>query len=287
MPSVASPLGQLREAGGYFVTEPRARIHVTGSDRLRYLNGQVSNDLRKIEPGVALHALVLTVKGRLCADVFIWNDGEQLLVDTEAAQAEPLLARLERYAIADDVAFELSAPDAVYHVFGPASSAVEGVQIFRLGVEGKDAVAKPSGVAEASSDEAEILRIERGVPRWGTELSEDTLPQEAGLEKDAVDFKKGCYVGQEVVSRIQSVGHANRALCGFIGDFAPGTPANLFDASKARVGWLTSSRFHPELRKTVALGYLNVRAEGSSFSVEDESGACLGRAERSEFPLIS
>ncbi len=74
---------------------------------------------------------------------------------------------------------------------------------------------------EARSDEIELLRIERGIPRWGNELSEDTLPQEAGLDEMAVDFKKGCYVGQEVVSRIHSVGRVNRRLCGFVGDFEP------------------------------------------------------------------
>ncbi len=107
-----------------------------------------------------------------------------------------------------------------------------------------------------------MLRIERGIPRWGSELSEDTLPQEVGLDQIAVDFKKGCYVGQEVVSRIHSVGRVNRHLCGFVGDFDPFKASGatlLVDAGGQKAGRLTSAMFHPELRKTVRLASSKAR----------------------------
>ncbi len=289
MAAETSRLALLRSAGGFYHPADRLRLSVTGADRVRYLNGQLSNDLRRLAPGVAMAALVLTAKGKLCGDVFVWGEGEVLIVEADAALAETLPGRLERYAIADNVAFEVlpSAPHC--HVFGPTAAGVEGVRISRLGVEGVDVAVPPAGLLEATAEEAEALRIERGVPCWGRELNEDTLPQEAGLERAAVDFHKGCYVGQEVVSRIQSVGRVNRVLTGFWGDFPPEHAATLHlaTADGAKAGHLTSVIRHPETGRTAGLGYLSTRVEGTSFSVIDESGACLGAAERSEFPLVS
>ena len=290
VPLEASRLSHLRREGGFFVLGPRTRIRVTGADRLRYLNGQLSNDLRRLKPGEAMPALLLNAKGKLCADVFIWIEGDALIVEADASLDESLPVRLERYAVADDVAFELMPKDPQRcHIFGLADSGAHGVRICRIGVEGIDLPSAPESLMEAAREEIELLRIERGIPRWGNELSEDTLPQEAGLDRIAVDFRKGCYVGQEVVSRIHSVGRVNRRLAGFIGDFDPAKVGNatLVDSAGQKAGRLTSAAFHPELQKTVSLGFLQGQAPELSFSVLDESGACLGRVERSEFPLIS
>jgi folate-binding protein YgfZ len=107
---------------------------------------------------------------------------------------------------------------------------------------------------------SEVLRIEAGVPRWGRELTEDTLPPEAGLDRTHVDYHKGCYIGQEVISRLKSVGHVNRQLSGFVS--AAGEPlipgASLFvpgDDARA-VGMLTSAAYSFALEKPIALGYL-------------------------------
>ena len=289
-PSETERLRALRRQGGFFVLGQRTRVRVTGADRLRYLTGQLSNDLRRLVPGEAIPALLLTAKGKLCADVFVWIDGESLIVEAEAALGEALVTRLERYAVSDDVAFELLPPSAERcHLFGSISAGREGLRISRLGVEGVDVTSPPNDLPEAKRDEIELLRIERGLPRWDRELSGDTLPQEVGLDRIAVDFNKGCYVGQEVVSRIHSVGRVNRHLCGFIGDFEPSRAgaAILVDASGRQSGRLTSAMFHPELRKTVALGFLHGQTLELSFALQDESGACLGTAERSQFPLVS
>ncbi len=290
MSSEATRLRQLRRDGGFYFLGPRTRLRVTGADRLRFLNGQVSNDLRRLVPGQAMRALVLTAKGRLCADIFVWLEDDALLIEADASLAESLPARLERYAVADDVSFELLPPDrGGCHAFGPAAVSLSGLRVQRLGWDGVDLPSAPSGLVEASADEVNLVGIERGVPQWGSELSEEILPHEAGLERAAVDFHKGCYVGQEVVSRIESVGHVNRGLRGFSGDFDPETSpaANLMTTAGEKVGWLTRAARHPELGKSVALGYLLTRCADASFSIFDESGACLGRAERSEFPLVS
>jgi folate-binding protein YgfZ len=290
VPVETERLRALRRDGGFFVLDERTRVRVTGADRLRYLNGQLSNDLRRLVPGEAMPALLLTAKGKLCADVYAWIDGESIIVEADVSLEETLSARLERYAVSDDVAFELLAPAAERcHVFGSVSAGREGVRIRRLGVAGVDVASPPHDLRKAGRDEVELLRIERGLPRWGSELSEDTLPQEVGLDRIAVDFNKGCYVGQEVVSRIHSVGRVNRHLYGFVGDFDPSLAgvATLVDSGGRKSGRLTSVAFHPELRKTVALGFLHGQSAESSFALQDESGACLGTVERSQFPLLS
>ncbi len=116
---------------GYFALAGLGRIRVTGADRLRYLNGQTSNDLRKLKPGEAMSALVLTAKGKLCAPVRIWSEDDSLMVETDAILTETLLARLERYAISDDVSFEPVESDPGWHVVGET---VTGLKVSRLGV---------------------------------------------------------------------------------------------------------------------------------------------------------
>jgi tRNA-modifying protein YgfZ len=211
-----------RTGGGWFSATDIARFAVTGGDRLRYLNGQVTNDLRKLSPDVAMRACVLSAKGRLDAVVWIWKTEETLIVECDATLAESLAMRLERYVVADDVQIAPLETPGIYHRFGSAAENVEGLRIARLGILGVDVDSRPEDLPEASADEIECLRIESCVPRWGAELGPDTLPAEAGLDVTAVDFHKGCYIGQEVVSRIQSVGHANRALRVF--DVIEGTP---------------------------------------------------------------
>lgn len=281
-----SRLSLLRRDGGCYSPGPRARVRLSGADRLRYLNGQTSNDLRQLTPGAALPSLVLTTKGKLCAPVLVWTDGDTLVVETVAELGETLLARLERYAIADEVSFALEEAAPV-HVFGPAADSLPGLRVHRLGAPGCDVSAPPDGLILATAEEAEILRIERGLPAWGRELTEDTLPQEAALDRTHVNFHKGCYVGQEVVSRLHSVGQVRRQLAGLVGAFAPADAATLVTPAGEPAGTITSAIAHPELGRTAALGYLSTRVSGTVFHVLDKTGACLGEAERSEFPLAS
>jgi folate-binding protein YgfZ len=260
-PHDPAALRRLREEGGRFPITGRARFAVTGADRLRYLNGQVSNDLRKLEPGAAMPACVLSAKGRLDALVFVWIDGERLIVESDAELAEALGARLERYVVADDVVIEPLALEAEIHIFGPAATA-GGRKISRIGAPGLDlpATAAPSAIAEALPELLELLRIERRIPAWGHELGPDTLPAEAGLDRIAVDFYKGCYIGQEVVSRIQSVGHANRSLHSFrtADERLPAIGAPLFEIGKPGhpAGVVTSAALHFELSCGTGLCYI-------------------------------
>jgi len=211
-----NPLEDFRTTGGVIEITGRSRFILTGADRLRYLNGQVSNDLRKLQPGRAMLACILSAKGRLDGVVWIWSEEGRLVVECDADQSEQIGARLERYIVADDVELSAIEFEGCLHVFGPAAlkDGPEGaLRIDRLGCPGIDLPPGASVEAPlAGADVAEYLRIENRVPRWGAELTPETLPAEAGLDETAVDFHKGCYIGQEVVSRVKSVGHVNRQL---------------------------------------------------------------------------
>jgi folate-binding protein YgfZ len=269
---------EYRQHGGVFDLSERTQLILTGPDRVRYLNGQVTNDVRKLQPGQTQRACVTTAKGKLCADIFITAQEDALTVDAEGSLREALLSRLERYIVADDVAIEdVTGTQALWHYAGTDAPTPTGrmwiAAARRFGPNGWD-VRLPkqelggererllAGRVVLDEALAELLRIEAGIPRWGRELDENTLPPEAGLDQTHIDYHKGCYIGQEVISRLRSVGHVNRQLTGFVAESSeislePG--AGLFAGSgegAASVGLLTSTAFSFALEKPIALGYL-------------------------------
>ena len=265
---------ELETRGGIADLSARVEIVLTGADRVRYLNGQVTSNVPKLATGQTQPACVTTAKGKLCAEVFITATADALFIDADAALRDTLPARLERYIIADDVTLE-DATDtrALLHFIGPPPPALDGacsVPSRRFGRDGWDvrlpAAAFTAVRAELFSqhqllDEAllETLRIEAGIPRWGRELGEDTLPPEAGLDRTHIDYHKGCYIGQEVISRLKSVGHVNRQLTGFVAEDGPppAVGAAIFAPGEARaIGSITSAAFSFALDKPIALGYL-------------------------------
>ncbi len=212
----------------YLDLSRRAKFRVVGPDALRYLNGQLTNDLRPLasDASRAVYAFALTAKGKLAGDLYVraWDGG--FLVDADATLRELLLARLERYAVADDVAFEdLTERLRLWHwpdlVDRPDRARGDWFyQVARLRSAGADVIFPADdlppleGSVPLDDAEAETRRIAEGIPRWGHELDENTLPQEAGMDERAISYTKGCYLGQEVVSRIKSIGHVNRRLTG-------------------------------------------------------------------------
>jgi len=259
----------------------RVKLVLTGSDRVRYLNGQVTSNVQKLAAGQTQPACITTAKGRLCAEVTITATGSALFVDADASLLESLPPRLERYIIADDVTLqECPAGTRLFHFLGERPSWLGTADSDDLpGLCGATRFGHPGWDWWASAEEAakrradieshvalldetlsELLRIEAGVPRWGYELTEDTLPPEAGLDRTHIDYHKGCYIGQEVISRLKSVGHVNRQLTGFVSTTgAPLFPGSALIESEAdgRVaGVLTSVAHSFALEKPIALGYL-------------------------------
>jgi folate-binding protein YgfZ len=221
----------------------RTKFRITGADRVRFLNGQVSNDVRRASPHASVYSCVMTIKGKMCADAFIYAGDDALFLDAEPDVREALAARLERYIIADDVTLEDVTDDfGLWHLFpflgepaaaadacrllaGPAIHGVHWVSSTRYGQPGIDfwgamdarETLRAQLLASYSLLDGDALRRRRilaGVPAWGAELDENTMPAEAGLEERAVSYTKGCYIGQEVVSRVRSLGHVNRQLRG-------------------------------------------------------------------------
>jgi folate-binding protein YgfZ len=218
----------------FFDLSARAKLRVTGADRVRFLNGQTTNDVRKAGSDAAQESCVLNSKGRLDAHVFLLAIPNEIWIDTDAELREKLQGRLERYIIADDVLVEdTSESFALFHVLTELKPEdVETkfcVRSRRLGRDGWDlwiesvtAKAVTDALAAtydlAGENEWERLRIENGIPRWGRELTPDIIPPEANLTERAIDYEKGCYIGQEVISRMKMSGQLRQRLCGLVSE---------------------------------------------------------------------
>lgn len=228
---------------------PRTILRLSGTDRRRYLNGQVSNDVRKLDGTNTLPACVTTIKGKLDALVHITELDDAYLIDSEPELRESLLARLDKYIIADDCELtDLSDDWRIIHALGEIGSEHPTRSSQRYGQAGTDLWLPagdnlPTDLDFLPAEAIESLRIRNSIPKWGTELTPDTLPAEANLDTTAIDFHKGCYIGQEVISRIKSVGRVNRRLlrlCTTGSSPAPGPGTPLFHEGK-EIGTITSA----------------------------------------------
>jgi len=259
---------------GFLDFSSRAKLRVTGADRVRFLNGQITNDLRKASETGAIEACVLNAKGKLNAHIFISVDGESFLIDAEPELREALRLRLERYIIADDVEIEdVTEKFSLFHFFTDEPPAFSGriVSARRFAGTGWDIWSDtarhgalrddlPSGFVFVDSAAAELMRIEEGLPRWGRELTDEIIPVEANLEQRTIDYQKGCYIGQEVISRIKMSGQTNKRLCGLISlngaPLQPGMKLVAPSASGKEAGWITSATRSPRIGREIALGYV-------------------------------
>ena len=274
----------------FFYLPERLLLRVTGNDRLRYLNGQVTNDLRRLVPGEAMQACLLTPKGKLSAVIWVTLDEEAILIEAPLELAEELPARLERYLVADDVVLEVILAEPTIHIFGELFKdsilqTISGILIPRLNLPGKDIKVSqlPNNFLEEqqplTEEQVEVLRMEQGVPKWGAELTSDRLPPEAHLERQAIDYNKGCYVGQEVISRLRSVGHVNRLMVSLIAnnekeELMPGMKLVARDESGKVIGFITSAAEQSDSGKFIALGYVtrdNAVSEKQLLAIEEGS----------------
>ena len=212
-------------AAGMIDLSHRAKFRLSGPDRVRFLNGQVSQQVDQDLSEKAVTACVCDVKGRIEGVVQITasSAGESLLVDAPGELSELLFERLDRYLIADVCEWELVTEDygLVHTLDSDAGASVPddawSRRSDRFGKPGWDWwIPGNSVLAETfpadDGEEIEELRILSGVPKWGKEISGGEFPAEVNLDRRAVDFHKGCYLGQEVVSRIESAGKVRRNL---------------------------------------------------------------------------
>ncbi|MEP6698513.1 MAG: glycine cleavage T C-terminal barrel domain-containing protein [Verrucomicrobiota bacterium] len=263
-------------AAVFFDLSQRAKFRITGGDRLRFLNGQITNDVRKASATSAMQGCVLNAKGKVEAEVFVSIEADSFLLDADPGLRDVLPARLDRYIIADDVQLEnITDHFALFHVIGDAPPAIaEGARMLRANrfdCAGWDIWNDRTGqgimrqrlanlLPFYDGEAAEILRIERGIPRWGRELTEEIIPIEANLESGAIDYAKGCYIGQEVISRMKMSGQTNKRLCGLVSadgaSLSPGMRLWSGQEQQKDVGWITSTARSERLQKEIALGYV-------------------------------
>ena len=271
--SIMTPAIHL-DRGVFFDCSSRVKLRVTGTDAFRFLNGQITNDLRKAAATSAMQASVLNAKGKLSGHVFISVDDGGFLLDADPELREELPARIERYIIADDVQIEdVTERFSIFHVTGEASPtapmSLRSIAANRFGCSGWDLwferaehekIRQELATSFIFCDDAcaEVFRIEQGIPRWGRELTNEIIPVEANLEASAIDYSKGCYIGQEVISRMKMSGQTNKRLCGLIS--VSGMPLaaemRLVGDMGKDAGWITSATRSARLEKEIALGYV-------------------------------
>jgi folate-binding protein YgfZ len=255
-----------------------AALVVTGKDRVTWLNGMLTCELAKRAAGSAVYGLVVERKGHVLADVVavVDDSGERVLLVVPVFTVESLRAHLEHYLVMEDCEITLASGWEAWSVHGPrseraleAARAAGGVggTLDRTGRGGAMVLAPPdatrevaaavAGVATVGDDAGwEALRLERGVPRFGVDFDDKTYPQEAQLEKVAVSFDKGCYLGQEVVCMLEMRGHVKRKLVPVVLDAVGAPPprgAPVTDEAGAPVGEVTSAVTSPTLGKPVAM----------------------------------
>ena len=236
----------LTEACGLVDRSDRGKLALTGPEAKAFLHGQVTNDIEGLEPGRGCYAAFLTHKGKMLGDLRVLDLGDELLIDTERSTLQELFNMIRRYKLGSDVELHkrtlelgllsLAGPDARRVAgadgLGPAEhdnvraeiagtpvvlvATDVGVDVFAPAdaTEAVRAALEAAGAAGVTEEAAETLRVERGRPRYGVDLDDGTIPQEAGLNERAVSFTKGCYVGQETVARLYYRGKPNRHLRG-------------------------------------------------------------------------
>jgi len=291
---------QLREECGLLDRSERGKLIVSGGEAAEYLQGQLTNDVEALAAGEGLYAALLDRKGHMQADMRVLRlSDDELWLDTEAEALAPARRHLEMYKIGRDVAVaDVTAERAILSLVGPRSveiaataalpehasevAKIEGVECLAVGTaDGIDLIAQTSdaaalreallaaGAAEIGAEAAEVARIEAGVPRFGAEMSAETMPAEAGIVERAVSFTKGCYIGQEPVARLHYKGRPNRHLRG-LELSAPAEPGAALRLGEKEVGRIGSACISPA-RGPIGLAIVRREAEpGTELAVGED-----------------
>ena len=230
-----------------------ALLEFRGPDAVRFLNGQVTQDVRRLNAeNAALPSCVTDAKGRLQFRVWLMKSADDALwVSATEADAQALEARLTRYLIADDVEVKnLSGQWTLVHFTADPGAVPAGViarDSARFGLAGTDwwipagvTVKFPESFSLLEGDALEAFRIAHGVPAWDRELYDGLLPPEAGLDTSDISYHKGCYIGQEVISRIKHAGKLNKRLIHARVDASVSMESELLDAAGKPAGEITS-----------------------------------------------
>jgi folate-binding protein YgfZ len=271
----------------------RKYVALTGADRVRWLNGMVTNNIRDLAPNTGAYSFLLNPQGRIQGDLHAFNRGERIVVETDSFQLKTILEIFDRYIIMDDVEIE-HLPCEVIGLAGPTSAEVlrragfpdaEQMQTLQVSdsqfgdgklrlvrgdnpsvatyeISGVESVPRlwdsllQAGAREVNADALELFRVASGIPKFGVDIRQKDLPQETGQDR-ALNYNKGCYVGQEIVERIRSRGAVHRMFTGFEIEGAVPAPGFRIQHEGKDIAELTSVATLPanEGERVVALGY--------------------------------
>ncbi len=292
---------QLREECGLLDRSERGKLLLKGAEAAEYLQGQLTNDVERLEPGEGCYAALLDRKGHMQADMRVLRlAADEVLLDVEPETLPAVRRHLDMYKIGREVEVEdVTAERAILSLIGPRSAdlagapplpehaseaiAVGGIECLAVGTGGGiDLIAAAgdaerlrraladAGAVEVRAEAVEILRVEAGVPRFGAEMDSGTMPAEAGIVERAVDFEKGCYIGQETVARLHYRGKPNRHLRGLrlSAPVLAGTTLTLGEREVGRVGGSCVSPLHGP----IALAVLRREAEPGAELAAGEDG---------------
>jgi tRNA-modifying protein YgfZ len=293
----------LVEGCGLLDRSERGKLALTGSEAKAFLHGQVTQDVEGLEPGHGAYAAFLTNKGKMLGDLRILDAGDELLLDCERPALQELFNLLRRTKIGRDAELhKRTLQRGLLSLIGPRARAVAGADAAGLGAVEHDHVAaelgggpvrlvatdaggvdvlcdaddtqrvaaalRATGAIDVEESAVEVVRVERGRPRYGAELDDGVIPQEAGLNERAVSFTKGCYVGQETVARLHYRGKPNRHLRG-LRLSAPAAAGDELRLGDKVVGRLASVVASPE-HGPIALALVRREAEiGDQVAVGD------------------
>ena len=296
--SIEKEVRAVRRRSGMIDWSDRAKVRLTGSERVPFLDGLVTADLKILTPGMSVYALLLNEKSRVLGDLRVYVFADSLVLDIEAAQKDTILQLLEKARVSDDVEFNDLGSAGHIEVHGPAAGdLVAGVltadpralqqdafMTFAVDKSHEGHVGRVRGLGEVGfaiwspgsslrelwdalsrrdvtpigRDSFEVLRIEVGTPRFGMEMGEDTLALEVAPDF-ALSFTKGCYVGQEIVARGTYVGQVRRKLFGLRVDAdVPPVHGDKVSKGTREVGKVTSGTWSPTTGWVIALALLRV-----------------------------
>jgi folate-binding protein YgfZ len=300
-----SEFDALRSGSAVYDLGFRARLAVKGSDRVRWMNGMVTNNVRDLPSGHGLYAFLLNPQGRILGDMFVYNEGDTLTVETDRSQVDKILATFDHFIIMDDVevtnenekwtALGVSGPNSrsILRAVGIEVPEMEPLQVvtppcvcdcdcakcvvirgeeaqresYEIWLAPKDVLKTwtailTAGATPVGSEALEMQRILGGIPRYSVDIRERDLPQETEQIR-ALNFNKGCYVGQEIVERIRSRGNVHRKFTGFALEGSPDIKAEAKIVSGDKeIGEITSvtSVRTASREQTFALGYIRREA---------------------------
>jgi aminomethyltransferase len=267
----------------------RGRILARGRDRARLLHNVTTNEVQKMAPGEGCYAFLLSPQGRIQADLLLFCFADRFLIDVEPELREKAIRHIRRYIIADQVELEdvtpltgeiglegpgaaaalaalgAPAPDRDYSHLAWKDSTIArasftGQAGFRILCPADAAgdlirALESVGATPATAEDARVVRVENGKPRYGEDIGDTTLPQET-RQMHAVSFSKGCYIGQEIVERIRARGHVNRKLERIELEGADPPPPGTVIEAGGKPAEITSSTYSPYAGRVVALAYV-------------------------------